>query len=656
MTIPMPMTIMTHASVLLLLAAGGDALQLSPVDGNDLRSTLEALATAHAVPVWCAEDCVTFFTVHVSGSLKRGELIVELTGNVTATAPAYVEVLGANSSLGLNSVTANGHALPLFWSGRAYSAVLPPGAFTLRGVAHPAPGPVTLLLPGPAGRVTFAVSDADVLGSGRQRGVAQATYQLAPSLGAAQASQAPPRLRLQVQRRFVLNRDKTFTVNVQASGATAGQVIALPLDAGAQVEDLNAALGHLAGDANHRRIDWVADQASPSLTFGGKWTAHGIALQSPSGTTKETWEVQCDDPYECTFSGDAEPWVGRPGHGWEPQAGQRLQVEVQQLTPHAGVQTVAQQVHLVSTPRGSALMQQVWVDWKSSTGSAVTVRLPANALVSRFEMDNQVVPLLKDAQGALQVSVPQGDSKLHAEWQLVNMSGDHWGFGWIQPPLPQLSEAVSTLYHELAVAPGRAVVLAGGLPGSPRIELWSNLGAALALGLGVLWLFARWQLPLVAPRLWLAAALGFAIQWPAAVLPWVLCLAAGRWLGSQARPRRRFWIFFELGIWGALALCAAGCALQTLEHAMFAEQPFDSTSFVTVPDAMASGPTLVWGTYVAGVADWISLPGPWMLTVPLLAVRLLWAAWAVVLALLVWHEGRAAVQQLGRYWQAATRT
>lgn len=556
----------------------------------------------------------------------------------------------------MDALTSNGRPVPLFWSGAAYSAVLLPGEFTLRGVAHPKPGPLTLALPGPVGRVEFAVSDADVLGGGQARGVHAATYQLAPKLAESKASGAPQRLRLQVQRQFTLKRDRRFWVQAQASGAIAGQVIAFALLPGEQVEELAPSAGHLAGDGNHRRIDWVADSATPTLRFGGKWTADTIDLQSPGGATKETWEIQCDDPYECTFSGDAEPWVGRTGHGWEPQSGQSLHVTAKQLAPHAGVQTVAQQVHLVSSPKGATLTQQLWVDWKFSSGSLVTVQLPEQALVSRFELDDKAVPLLKNAQGGLQVSVPQGDSTLHAEWQLAGRGGEWLGFGWLHPPMPRLSESVSTLYHELVAAPGRAVLLAGGLPGSPRVDLWPNLGAALTLAVAVRLLFARVRMPLVAPRLWMTAALGFAIQWPLAVLPLVLCLAAGRWLGGQTRRRKRYVMVFELMVWGGLVMSALGCAMSTLEHAMFAPEPFSATSFVSRPGhpVQSQGLALVWGSYVAGVADWSKLAAPWMVSIPLLMVRLLWAVWAVAVALLVWHEGRGAVQQLGRYWEAAT--
>jgi hypothetical protein len=48
-----------------------------------------------------------------------------------------------------------------------------------------------------------------------------------------------------------------------------------------------------------------------------------------------------------------------------------------------------------------------------------------------------------------------------------------------------------------------------------------------------------------------------------------------------------------------------------------------------------------------------ALPAPWLLAVPVLAIRLCWAGWAVVMALLLYGEGRRALGDLGAYWRRA---
>ena len=643
---------------LALPAAGADALHIAPSSAEQLQGVLEKLTKLPEQPPWCSSQCLTLLELRVAGSLQKGELSIDIQGVVSATEPTFAELLGSASSLGLSSAMVygegdrGGRSLPLFWSGTAYSAVLPPGPFTLHATARVKAGAaLTLTVPGPAGHVHFAVSDADVEGSGRWRGVTDATYHITPQVHGTTTARPVSRLRLHIARAFSLSRDKRFTVTVQASGATPGQVIRVPLVSGEAVEDFDAHTGHLIGN---ERIDWVASSASPVITYAGRWTRDDIRLVAPTGATRETWEVRCDDPFECTFSGDAETWVGHPGHAWEPLAGQQLTVAVQQLVSQPGVHTVAQEVQILDSPTGTTLRQDMWVTWNSSTGSLVGVGLPPNAQISTLTLQDAPLPLLKDAHGALQVSVPQGSSVLHAQWQIPGLGGNVLGLGRVAPPMPVLSQPVAALYHRVELPVGRVALLAGGLSGSPRVTLWGNMAAVLLAAAAVLWLFRRLQMPLTAPVMWVVVALGYAIDTPAAVIPLALTLAMGRWLARLNHPKTRLWIAIDMVVWATLALAAVSITFDTLNHALFEAAPFEVEPFVSAPDiGQAPNVPLVWGTFLAGAAN-PTLPAPWAFTVPLILVRLVWAGWAVTLAFFLMGEGRLALAQLDAYWKTAT--
>jgi hypothetical protein len=636
----------------LVLVSAPAALQISPPDDANLTALLNRLARTHAPPAWCEGGCATLTEVQITGSLTRGELTVVFEGAVSGEGPAFVELMGSPMDLGLEELLgAGGGKASVFWSGQAYSVVLLPGPFTLRGTCKLQPGAaLTLSVPGPAGWVRLDVPDAEVVGGERRRGLQGATVHLTPRSSAAPERPAQ-RLRLDLQRRFVLGRDRTFTVEVRASGATVGQVITLPVLPGESIEDLQAHQAHVEGEGRARRIAWVADGAEPTLRYSGKWTEARIALQAPGGAVKEAWQVTCNDPYACSFTGDAEPRVGGDGHAWEPLAGQKLEVEARALTPHGGLYAVAQSVELSSRPAGRALQQALWVGWSASTGSLVSLTLPAGAVVSRFEMNGLPLPVLKDPQGAVQLTLPQGGSTLHAEWEVAGAAGTA---GFLRPPLPTFSVPVGVLYHDLLPAPGRAVLQAGGMAGSPRVDLWPNLAAALIVALTAGWAFRAAGMPTSSVALGLAAAAGFAVSSPAAVVPLALTLGLGRWLSRNARAKGRLMVALDLLVWVGLWLTTLGLAFATLEHTLFSNAPLEVTSFVEGPHASDMGRALSWGAYLPA-AEGQPLPGPWTLSVPLLWVRLLWAVWAVGLAAFLVREGRLALGYLTAYWQTATR-
>jgi hypothetical protein len=284
------------------------------------------------------------------------------------------------------------------------------------------------------------------------------------------------------------------------------------------------------------------------------------------------------------------------------------------------------------------------------------MRVPAEALISRLVLDGEAVPILKDGKGAIQVSLPTGKSALEADWELSGRARM-----MLVPPVPAFSEAVGTLWHRVYAANGDTVLEAGGLAGSPRVALWPSLGACLALAL-VLWLVTRWgRAPLSSPMLMVVSMLGFAILDPLASVPLALVLGFGRFLARASRERHRLRIILELLVWGALIVTAVVVVFVTLHQALFSGDPLEVSSFVSggdVPAAETWGyASLVWGTFLAGdPAASGSLPSPWVFTAPVVLIRLVWAVWAVTMAIFLAREGKLALQHLAAYWQAVQWT
>ena len=639
------------------------SVQITPGTAVELEDLLLQLEKFHHRPTWCDEDCATFFRVRFEGSLTGGTMRFEMVGATRGELPAVVPIFSTQPAIEFDTVDYTGPqgraVAPVYWTGEQYAVVLQPGAFNLQGRFRIKPGhDFTLQVPGPAGLVEIDVPDADAVGTGDTRGVEDGTYRLTPKVSEAPGEesaggqvQGVP-LRVKVERTFSLGRERTFTTQVSVRGATAGQVIPINLLAGEKVETWPKNMATVKLEASPPRIDWVAPEREASLAYSGKWTAETIALKAPDGAATETWTVRCDDPYRCTFDGTAETRPGAKEHIWEPLAGQDLKVTWQELDPLAGISVLAESVQVTTRADGRNLQQKVDVRWRTSSGALVNLTLPEAAIAGELTIDDRAIPILKNSEGALQVNIPSGRSEVSLDWQIPGATASVMG-----TPVPVIPHPVGTLWHRVYPKEGSVVLLAGGMAGSPRVALWSELGACLVIA-WIFWFLARRaQAPLSHTPLWFASALGFALFSPMAVIVLGLVIAAGRMFGRIQRRRGRFRIFLELGLWAGLILLTVGLSLATLESALLSSRPIEVNSFVDMLELTErdwSRQALDWGANLSGLsAAGNTLPTPWIFTVPLLLIRVIWAAWAVALAVLFVREGRLAVAALGRYWDRA---
>ncbi|MCK5689043.1 hypothetical protein KAI87_07230, partial [Myxococcota bacterium] len=64
--------------------------------------------------------------------------------------------------------------------------------------------------------------------------------------------------------------------------------------------------------------------------------------------------------------------------------------------------------------------------------------------------------------------------------------------------------------------------------------------------------------------------------------------------------------------------------------------------------------SLIYSAFVAGDPQASkTLPGPWVFSISLIWIRLIWAAWAVFLATAFYKEGVLSLDALKKYWAIA---
>ncbi len=648
------------AALLLLAArpatAGDEGLTLSPPTADALQGLLRSLAEQQRPARYCAQECSSTLHLALGGSLAQGRLTFEQRGEVVSPEPALVSLFGTRPGARVWEARLGegaGERVPLAWFQDRYVALLPPGPYRLRGELQvPAGAPLDLFVPGPVGLLELSLPDAQVLGDRRRRAVQAASFQLVPRVSPspqAEAEAPASRLRFSLRRSFDLARDRRFEVAATVEGARPGQIVSLPLLPEEQVEGTEPE-GASVRPQNAPRIEFTAQDSSAEFHYFGAWTGSQVELSAPEGAVRETWTVRCSDPFACTFEGDAEVLPGAKGHVWTPLPGQRLQVQWRELEPLAGVHALVQTVRLDSLPRGRNLRQSLAVSWSASASTLERLVLPTGAVVTDFRLGGEAVPVLRGADGAIALTLPAGRSDLQATWEILDGAGGPLH----RPPVPRFAVPLGTLQQAFHPAEGRSVLLAGGLEGSPEVKLWPALATCALLAL-LLWLLLRRGLRPPRPTpllLLLPAALGFAIFSPYAFLPLMAALALAHWMARGAAPRHGLRGVAEILALLGVALVALVVFFVVLHHAFFSDWPIEVVNFAQDfggPQVQgASYHELRWTAGLAGSEG--ELPGIWALTVPTLAVRLLWFAWAILMGLLLYREGRGMVQAIVTHW------
>jgi len=649
---------------------------VAPAAGLTLPEALQQLATLHRPPRWCAERCSSLISLEISGRMADGRLGFVLTGEVVGELPALVALFGTSPAAGLHEARrGQTERVALAWHEGAYVALLSPGPFRLEGELRcSATSPFTLTVPGPLGAIRLAVPDAQVLGDRRRQALQAATFQLVPvppaSPGATPAPDAAvdpagllsTRLRFQIRRSFTIARDRSFRTEIDVEGARPGAIVPVPLLPGEQVEGTFPD-GAAVRPGGLSRVEFTAQDVSSRFHFFGKWTEAGLKLVAPEGAVRETWTVECSDPFSCTFEGDAERQPGAATHVWVPLPGQQLEVSWTELQPLPGINALVQTAQLDSHPLGQNLRQALLATWTVSAPTIETIRLPEGAVVTDFSLDGQPIPVLKDPAGRITLTLPAGRSELGATWEILGQ-----GAGLLlAPPVPELGVPVGAVRHILLPPEERSVLLAGGLPGSPEVLLWPAVATCLLLGLLVLLLLrllaggrpadpASPATRLPSPLLLLGVFAGFAILSPFTVIPLALAIAAIRWLGWGEGVRPRPLVVGEVLLLLGLCLATIVLAFAVLHHAFFSSEPLEVQGFAEhwgprlLPDAATAG-ELRWTAGLAGVDR--PLPGVWALLVPTLAVRLVWFAWAILAGWFFFIEGRCLLAGIAHHWARA---
>lgn len=350
----------------------------------------------------------------------------------------------------------------------------------------------------------------------------------------------------------------------------------------------------------------------------------------------ELWKLDTSTQWHVGISGIApvvHQEAGRWMPTWQPWPGERVVIDVARPTGVAGQTFTVDRVDTTVNPGSRATDLSVQTTLRSSQGGNHRFDLPPDAELRGVTVDGQVLPVQPQG-GAVMVPITPGAHVVTLGWR------EPRGMGWRFTTTPVNVGAAGVNDRITVNVPSDRVVLGVGGPSvGPAVLFWGVLLVVIAVAVGL----GRWGLTPLSGLSWALLGLGIAqmsLIGMAVVAGWFLALRARQRIG--ARLGRRSFIAAQvlLAVWTVLA---AGVLLETVR-----------VGLLGYPDLMIVGngsdaAHLHW--YADRFAS--TTAQAWVLSIPVIAYRVLMLLWALWLAasLLKWIKWAWACFSEGDHWR-----
>jgi hypothetical protein len=331
---------------------------------------------------------------------------------------------------------------------------------------------------------------------------------------------------------------------------------------------------------------------------------------------REVWKLDVSPVWHVDFEGI--PVVHQPSataarvRQWRPWPGESVSLRITRPTGVEGRTATIDSSTLSAAPGLRATDTTLTASLRSSRGGEHTVRLPAGAELRSVSINGAVQPIRQEGDAVTLPLVP-GSQQIAIAWrEPVGV-----GLRTTTPSVDLGMESVNASI-DIEVPRSRWILLTGGPRLGPAVLFWSFAVVLLLLAFGL------GKVPLTPLRFhhWLLLGLGLTqvpITAAAIVVLWLLALGARRSVG--VRIPGRWFDLAQVGLVG-LTLLALASLIVSIQ-----------TGLLGLPEMQISGNGstshhLRW--YQDRSAA--TLPQAWVLSVPLLAYRIVMLAWALWLA------------------------
>lgn len=390
---------------------------------------------------------------------------------------------------------------------------------------------------------------------------------------------------------------------------------------------------NLPQEAGQVRLDFAPGQQQ--LRFTSLLArSDSLTLTAPPLVERvEIWRLLPSNLWRLALSGtpqiesdDGEDWQAQ----FAPRGGEQLRVDISQPQQLGGATLAFDGVMLsqqLGEGRSSATLA---LDYRASLGGKHALTLPDQWQLTRVSQDGDKLSLgVKD--GTLLLPIQPGQHRLEMEFRSPQ------GISLLQG-LPQLNLglAAANIRVQLDLGPDRWLLYSHGPVNGPVVLYWSALLVFLVLALG---LHRTGLLPVGVVDLLL---LGLGLS----TLSWGLLILVVAWLLAIGWRRRQEQILTQpwFNPVQVALMALGGLALLLLVLAV----PY---GLLSRPDMMLAGPGSSGLSWYQDLSDG-SLPGLWLLNLPLWVYKgamLLWAIW-LSFALIRWVRLAWQALNVGGFW------
>ena len=351
--------------------------------------------------------------------------------------------------------------------------------------------------------------------------------------------------------------------------------------------------------------------------------APALALAAPAASTaaswSESWDVEVSPIWHATFSG-IPSMAGTETPLFRPWPGEKVTIAIMRPAGTGGQTLTVDDAQLALAPGIRSTAATLTVRLRSSRGGEHAFVLPQNATLERVKINGAPQPLRQDG-ATVTVPVAPGASTVELGWREPTGLSPRFRASGVDLRVAAVNASV-----KMDLPSDRWVLFVGGPRLGPAVLVWSFVVVLLLVGFAL----ARSPWTPLRARHWILLGLAL-VQQPVAAAAVVagLFLAFG-WRRSRP-PMQSGWRYNLSQLALAMWTVAAVTVLADCIHRGLLGYPEMMIAGNGSHAGDGSGTTLIW------FADRVTgaMPRPWVVSVPLLAYRLVMLAWSLWLAIAV---------------------
>ncbi len=364
--------------------------------------------------------------------------------------------------------------------------------------------------------------------------------------------------------------------------------------------------------------------------------AESLSLNASDGPWRERWTLHARPMWHTEFEGITPMATPSITPQWAPRAGETVTLTITRPQPSEGASLAIDTAELHHALGKRASSSELHMTVRASIGQDLQLTLPDNIQLEGVSVNGGTVPM-RTTENGLNIAVAPGEHQVNVRWQSPEGASLKSATQRVAFNTP-----ASNIELTLEVPKDRWVLLLGGPALGPAILFWGVLLVVLAL---VVFL-ARTGLTPLKTYEWILLSLGVAT-----INVWILALIAG-WMvlltlrgRVQSLPKHT-----AVNLGQVLLMIVSVLTLLALVSSVPASLLSNPEMYITGNHSSAY--QLRWSQDQTDGA----LPTAWVISLPVLAYRLLMLGWSVWLAFALIRWVRWGWQQLwvGGFWVSTT--